>query len=153
MKRIFLALSLALLSALPVTAQKVSPGDWVSDCTEDYCVFRKTLSFPGADNAFAHFEILINVDDGSASLVLTAPLGIALQAGVRVDVEEQSWTAPLKVCYSDGCRATIEITNEDLALLLSKPAMDIRYIAFGQENPVLATLPLNGLIAAISRTR
>jgi len=148
---IFLVLSLSI--ATPISAQQVSPGDWSSDCEEEFCVFRKTLNFVGEDNAFALFEILINVSNGEASIVLTAPLGVALQPGVRIIVEGQEWFAPLKVCYSDGCRATVEISNDDLALLLQRQSMDIRYIPFGSEAPISAMLPLNGLVAAISRMR
>lgn len=137
----------------PTQAEQVAPGNWESDCEDEYCVFRKTLNFSGADSAFALFEILIDVTSGEASIVLTAPLGVALQPGVRIIVDGREWFAPLKVCYTDGCRATVEISNDDLALLLQKQSMDIRYIPFGRENPVSATLPLNGLVAEISRTR
>jgi invasion protein IalB len=151
--RLLSLLLLSLCLSTPAQAQKVSPGDWVSDCEEDYCVFRKTLQFVGEDSAFALFEILIDVTDGEASLVLTAPLGVALQPGVRVSVEGREWFAPLKVCYQDGCRATVEMNNDDLALLLQKQSMDIRYVPFGGDSPVAAVLPLSGLVAAISRTR
>lgn len=137
----------------PATSEEVSTGNWLSDCEENFCVFRKTLSFSGATSAFALFEILIDISTGEASMVLTAPLGVALQPGVRIIVDGHEWLAPLKVCYTDGCRATIEIDNDDLALLLQKPSMDIRYIPFGSDDPISAVLPLNGLIAAISRTR
>jgi len=116
-------------------------------------VFRKTLQFVGAKSAFALFEILIDVTTGEASIVLTTPLGVALQPGVRISVEGREWYAPLKVCYADGCRATVEISNQDLALLLQKQSMDLRYIPFGGDAPISANLPLSGLVAAISRTR
>jgi len=151
--RLTLILLMSLFLWAPASAEEVSPGNWSSDCEEDYCVFRKTLTFSGQDNAFALFEILINVASGESSIVLTAPLGVALQPGVRIVVEGREWFAPLKVCYTDGCRATVEISNDDLALLLQRQTMDIRYIPFGRDNPISAILPLNGLVAAISRTR
>lgn len=153
MNKLLQSLVVLLFLASPAATEEVAPGNWVSDCEEDFCVFRKTLTFVNSDSAFALFEILINTTSGNASLVLTAPLGVALQPGIQVIVEEQEWLAPLKVCYGDGCRATIEISNDDLALLLQKKTMEIRYIPFGKQNPLSAILPLNGLIAAISRTR
>lgn len=153
MPRLIILLALTFLLSTPVQSQQVSPGDWVSDCEEDFCVFRKTLQFVDTDSAFALIEILIDVTSGEASLVLTAPLGVALQPGVRITVDEREWFAPLKVCYQDGCRATVEMSNDDLALLLQKQSMDLRYIPFGGQSPLSATLPLSGLVAAISRTR
>ncbi len=146
-------LLLAVFLSLPASAQQLTPGDWSSDCDDDYCVFRKTLIFAGENSPFALFEILIDVSNGEASFVLTAPLGVALQPGVRITVEGQEWFAPLKVCYADGCRATVEISNADLALMLQRQTMELRYIPFGSDNPISASLPLNGLVAAISRTR
>ena len=142
-----------LLFVLPARAEDVAPGGWLSDCRENYCVFRKTLTFEQTENTFALLEILIDTDTGQASIVLTAPLGVALEPGIRMIVQGREWHAPLKVCYTDGCRASVEITSEDLALLLQKPQIDIRYIPFGREKPISAVLPLNGLLAAISRSR
>lgn len=153
MSRLLPLLLFSFLLSAPLQAQEVSPGDWVSDCEDDYCVFRKTLQFVGSDSAFALFEILIDVTNGEASIVLTAPLGVALQPGVRITVDEHEWLAPLKVCYQDGCRASVEMSNDDLALLLQKQSMNLRYIPFGADAPIEATLPLSGLVAAISRTR
>lgn len=125
----------------------------MSDCRENYCVFRKTVSFAGTQNTFALLEVLIDVESGSASIVLTAPLGVALEPGIRMIVEGREWFAPLKVCYTDGCRATVEISNDDFALLLQKQTIDIRYIPFGRNEPLSAILPLNGLVSAISSAK
>lgn len=142
-----------LFIASPASAEEIEPGGWLSDCRESYCVFRKTLSFAQTETTFALLEILIDVDTGAASIVLTAPLGVALEPGIRMIVEGREWFAPLKVCYTDGCRATVEISNDDFALLLQKPSIDIRYIPFGRDDPLSAELPLNGLVAAISQMK
>lgn len=134
-------------------AQQVPPGDWLTDCEENYCVYRKTLTVEASDATFALLEILIDTDSGQASIVMTVPLGVALEPGIRMIVEGREWATPLKVCYTDGCRATVEISTDDFGLLLQKKSIDIRYIPFSAENPISAILPLNGLVAAISRTQ
>lgn len=134
-------------------AEQVSQARWASDCQTDYCVFRKPIDQADVEGTFALFEILIDTYSGEASLVLTVPLGIALQPGVQINVEDQKWQAPVKVCYGDGCRATVKISPDDLAFLLQKEALYLRYIPFGKENPVEATVSLSGLVAAISRSR
>lgn len=147
-----LTLLLALSLGLPAFGQNLTPGDWQSDCDQSYCAFRKNLSL-GGDATFAFLEILFNRVDGASTFVLTAPLGVSLEPGVRLDVAGKNWDLPLKVCYADGCRATLDISSEDLAILLQKPTMDIRYIPFGTDVPRSATLPLDGLVAAISRAQ
>lgn len=148
--RILVAIFMVLTAGL-VRAEDIAPGGWQSDCDDQFCVFRKTLTLQTTKFTFALLEILIDVETGESTIVLTAPLGLALQPGIKLIVSEQEWIVPLKVCYADGCRGTVDISSEEFALLLQRPMIEIRYIPFGSEAPRSAELPLNGLISAISQ--
>lgn len=143
-----LAALFLIIAGLPAPAQT---GEWASDCADAFCVFQNSLDT--GQGVFAVVEILINVETGAASIVVTTPLGIALEPGVLITLEGHEWQAPLKVCEADGCRATVDLTADEFGLLLSRPGLELRYIVFGSERPDAATLELSGLVAAISRSR
>ncbi len=133
-------------------AADVKVSAWTSDCEAPYCVFQKTIEYVDG-TAFAVLEVLIDVDTGDASIVTTAPLGVALEPGVMLRADAQEWRAPLKVCHGDGCRATIDLSSEDFALLLQQPQLELRYIPFGSEQPLAAAIKLDNLVTAISQAR
>ena len=145
----------ALILAFPMTgtfAQPKADTVWASDCGDSFCVFRKPIAAPNSDGIFANIELLIDVADGTASVVITTPLGVALTPGVRVLVGETEWTAPLKVCQSDGCRASFTMNADDLAFLFQQSKMQLFYLPFGQTAPQSASFNLAGLVSAISKS-
>lgn len=145
-----LTLVFALLAAAPAMTQETKRVGWESACESEYCAFRKTLAFVDTKDPFALVEILIDIESGESSFVITTPLGISLSPGVRLITEGRDWTVPFRVCYADGCRATLTINGEDLSYLLQNGALEIRYRPFGEKRPVAATLPLDGLVTTIS---
>ena len=125
---------------------------WISDCDAPYCLFQRTLEFDDG-SAFAVFEVLINIETGNASLVTTAPLGVAIEPGVKLSTGNATWQMDVKVCHSDGCRATAELNSTEFGDLLQQSQLDIRYVPFGGDQPVSASLPIDQLITAISQAQ
>lgn len=148
--RLLLLIMIAIFPA-KLAADTPGPGGWESACKKAYCAFRKTLAFVDSNDPFALVELLIDVDSGESSFVITTPIGISLAPGVRLITGGQDWTVPFKVCYQDGCRATLTIDGADLSLLLQNETLEIRYMNFGEKRPISASLPLDGLVTAISR--
>lgn len=143
----------ALLLAGAASASDLKSGPWTSACEEEYCVFQKALISTADDTAFAVLEVLINTETGDASIVMTVPLGVAVEPGVSLSASGSVWHAPVKVCHVDGCRATVDVDAAAFGLLLQQPQFDIRYIPFGDDQPRSATVKLEGLVTAISRAR
>ena len=145
----------ALLFAIAslVVAGTASASQWVSTCEETLCLFRQEISAPNADGTTALFEILIEAETAEASLVVTTPLGIATEPGVRLIVDGQEWQANVRVCQPDGCRAAAQIDSNDLAILLQRTSIEIRFFIFGSEYPVSLELPIDGLIRAMAEQR
>ena len=118
-----------------------------------FCVFQKTVEVVENNAVFAVVEILINIEDGSASIVTTAPLGVAIEPGILLVSNEQERRMVWKVCHPDGCRATVDLDSTSFATLLQQPAITIRYVPFGADAPVEASLRMDSLITAISQAR
>lgn len=144
----------AFLMMLPAMglAAELRDTPWISDCDAPFCVFQKTLEFDDG-SAFSVIEVLINVEDGSASLITTVPLGVAVEAGVQARTSDQSWDLGIKVCQSDGCRATVDLSSDAFGGILQSRVLEIEYMAFGADEPTKATLKLEKLITAISEAR
>lgn len=146
-----LLLSAALLgSALTASA---TTDDWSATCEDDLCLFRKTVSSPDGTGASALFEILIDTENGDASVVVTAPLGIAVEPGVRLITEGREWRANVRVCEAEGCRAIVKLNAEDLGIFLQRPDLEMQFYVFGNNDPTRLSLPVRGLVAAMTSQR
>ena len=141
------------IAAIAAKADTLKASPWVSDCEAPYCVFQKTVEVVDNGTVFAVVEILINVEEGSASVVTTAPLGVAIEPGILLLAAGQERRMTWKVCHPDGCRATVDLDSAAFAELLQEPAITIRYVAFGADAPVEASLRMDSLITAISQAR
>lgn len=148
-----LAICLAMMTGAAAGANTLKAGPWTSDCEQPFCVFQKTLQVVDTNAVFAVVEILINVEDGSASIVTTAPLGVAIEPGILLLAAGQERRMTWKVCHPDGCRATADLDSAAFAALLQQPTITIRYIPFGADAPVEAALRMDSLITAISEAR
>ena len=153
-RRLPALLFFSLACAAPSWAEAESADPkwvWSAACEDGFCVFRRAIETQGNDTTSALFEVLVNTESGEASMILTLPLGVALEPGVRLIVEGREWVAPLKVCLPDGCRATVDINAADFGLLLQRPVLDIRYIAFGADTAISVKLPISKLVGAMSK--
>lgn len=126
-----------------------APGAWTTDCDQRRCVVARALVDETAGRRFATFAVVTDPDGSSPALLISTPLGIAVDAGVRAVVGGQAWDAPVRVCFPDGCQAGRPLSADDLALLSGAGSADLRYFPFGSATPIAATVPLGGLAAAL----
>lgn len=143
--------SIAMISIAMASTAKAST--WQTACDDALCVFRQQVPAPGGQGTSALFEILVDANAAKATIVLTTPLGVALEPGVRLEADGQTWAAPIKVCHADGCRATASIDEDGFAHLLQQQAITIHYHAFGAPEEVALELPLRGLVKEITSQR
>lgn len=148
-RNILFALALGLLP-LPFSTAPAQATTWSTACDDALCLFRHEVAAPGGQGTSALFEILVDAEAADASIVLTTPLGVALEPGIRLEVEGHAWSAPIKVCHADGCRATASLDEDGLALLLQQSRIIIHYHVFGAAEEVALELPTKGLIQAIT---
>lgn len=128
--------------------------NWQTACDDGLCVFRHDVAAPEGEGTSALFEILVDAETATASIIITTPLGVALEPDIRILTGTREWRAPIKVCHGDGCRATIDLDDDDLAFLLQQRDATIRYHVFGAATDTALQLSLTGLVSAItSRSR
>ena len=139
-----------ILAASIISLAPPAAANWVSACDDTHCLFRHNVDAPGGEGISALFEILVDAEAAEADIVLTTPLGVALESGVRFEIEGQEWTAPIKVCHADGCRATYEVDADTFVQLLQQKTLTIHYHVFGAAEDVALELPITGLVKAIT---
>ena len=82
--------------------------------------------------------------EGEAKKLLrvTLPLGVSLQAGTRVIVDNgQPLTAPYVICLSNGCMAEYEASNELITKMKSGQNLHVQGI-YGSGQPINIPMPL-----------
>ena len=82
--------------------------------------------------------------EGEAKKLLrvTLPLGVSLQAGTRVIIDNgQPFTSPYVICLSNGCMAEYEASNELIAKMKSGQNLHVQGIN-GSGQPINIPMPL-----------
>jgi invasion protein IalB len=82
--------------------------------------------------------------EGEAKKLLrvTLPLGVSLQAGTRVIIDNgQPLTGPYVICLSNGCMAEYEASNELITKMKSSQTLHVHGI-YGSGQPINIPMPL-----------
>lgn len=82
------------------------------------------------------------INNSEPVLFATLPLGIAVRPGVRVVIHPSTLEVILTVdtCFPDGCRATAQLTEEELGLLVEADQLSLQFIPFGTTDTLSADL-------------
>ena len=93
--------------------------------------------------------VLIELEnDPKKVLRVTVPLGISLQPGTRVIVDNgEPTSAPYVICFSNGCMADYEVSGEFIGKLKKGQGLVIQAIN-GAGQPVSLVVPLQGVATA-----
>jgi invasion protein IalB len=80
--------------------------------------------------------------DAKKLLRVTLPLGVSLQAGTRVIIDNgQPFTAPYVICLSNGCMTEYEASDELIAKMKSGQNLHVQAIN-GSRQPISIPIPL-----------
>jgi len=93
--------------------------------------------------------VLIELEnDPKKVLRVTVPLGISLQPGTRVIVDNgEPTSAPYVICFSNGCMADYEVSGEFIGKLKKGQGLVIQAIN-GAGQPITLVVPLQGFAKA-----
>jgi len=81
-------------------------------------------------------------------LRITLPLGMSLQQGTRVIVDQgQPMTAPYVICFNNGCMADYEVTQALIDTMKKGQGLVVQGIN-GSGQPISLVLPLNDFAKA-----
>jgi invasion protein IalB len=88
------------------------------------------------------------INNSEPVLFATLPLGIAVRPGVRVLTHPSAHEVMLAVdtCFPDGCRATAQLTEDELVLLVEADQLSLQFIPFGSKETLSAGLSTSSLM-------
>jgi invasion protein IalB len=121
---------------------------WTKICQKGPEADAKQVCFLARD---AHLEsgmpvavVVLVEPEGEAKKLLrvTLPLGVSLQAGTRVIIDNgQPLTGPYMICLSNGCMAEYEASNELITKMKSAQTLHVQGI-YGSGQPINIPMPL-----------
>lgn len=146
------AAALAFALAFACTAQAQSPAapgmDWSVTCAETACQAGRSVSDVKTGNRIASIIFSLG-KDGTDEIVVITPLGIVLEAGLKIRHGGKDLDLPFEVCFPDGCRARRFIEDAEEAALTAASSLDILAFAYGQDKAVRIPVPTSGLEKAL----
>jgi len=129
-------------------------GDWEIRCTEGANCRMVQLALDGEGNSVVSVTMQVLPEGGSAQLgvVMVSPLLTLLPRGISVAVGDGVPAAyPFSWCDNQGCYARFGLTAAQVDAFKAGSAANINIFAVTDaENPVQATLSLNGFTDAIA---
>jgi invasion protein IalB len=127
---------------------------WTKICQKGPEANAKQVCFIARD---AHVEsgmpvvvVVLVEPEGEAKKLLrvTLPLGVWLQAGTRVIIDNgQPLTGPYVICLSSGCMAEYEASDELIAKMKSGQSLHVQAIN-GSRQPISIPIPLSDFAKA-----
>jgi invasion protein IalB len=127
---------------------QITFSPWTKVCQKPPDSKSQKVCFTGRDGRIGSglpivAAVLIEADGQSKKMLrITLPLGMALQPGTRVVIDDgQPITAPYVVCIPNGCMADYEASQELIDHLKKGKGVALQGIR-GSGQPVSITLPL-----------
>lgn len=138
-----LGLACLIAAAIPAHAQEAATCDGATN----RCTSLVRLVGEG-EQTFAAVSLQADRTGAEPVLFVTAPLGIAARPGVRIVASPGAAeiALPLDVCFPDGCRASAELTAEQLAALAGAESLSVQFIPFSGTETLGADLEAARLV-------
>jgi invasion protein IalB len=161
MTRRSIALTLLLAGSLGGAAHAQEPdrlseiyGDWTVNCVNGdggrQCAMVQTLT--SNENGQRVLQAELATTGGNTRLILVAPFGVLLEAGVSATIEGEALkTIPYRTCIPAGCIAETQLTADEIAKLRRGATLALRLKAADSGSDVNLSLSLAGVSAALNR--
>jgi len=118
--RSLFVLGAAVFASMPTTVFAAKSGeifnDWKIQCetpqgaTEEVCHTFQVVSVKEKNQNILHIAVGYPPGQDAPVLILTTPLGVALQAGIQMKVDEgTAQTHSFAVCLPNGCQAAVKV--------------------------------------------
>jgi invasion protein IalB len=148
--------------AAPAQQQAAAPAEqptliyspWTKFCLKGQEANAKQVCFTGKDGRLESglpivAAVVIEPEgDAKKMLRVTLPLGMQVQPGTRVIIDQgQPATGPYVICFTNGCMADYEVNTDIIGRLKKGQQLAVQAIN-GNGQPVSLTLPLNDFAKA-----
>jgi len=136
--------------------QQAAPPAWAAACSGasrnkrlDCAVEQRLLLQNG--QLVTLVRISIPADTGKPTLLVEAPLGVALRAGLVLQLDGQdSLNLEFQTCDQAGCYATAPAPPAFLDRMLAAKTLTVRVLALNGR-PISVPLPMDGFLAAYGK--
>ncbi|WP_428608696.1 invasion associated locus B family protein [Sedimenticola sp.] len=130
-------------------------GDWGRRCEalktsgEELCLIFQRLRLKDKNQTILHVTFGYPPAGKGPVMVLTTPLGVALAAGVEMQVDSlgEPLKVPYNICVADGCRASLVVTDNLLESMRKGDKLKVAF-ANAQNKPVGLLVSLKGFVEA-----
>lgn len=130
-------------------------GDWGRRCETpkeggaEVCFIFQQLKVKENDQTILFVTLAIPPNGKGPVMLLTTPLGVALQAGMQLQVGAQGEPirAAYNFCLSNGCRASLLLNEQTLATMQAGERLLVAF-ANAQGKAIKLAVSLNGFTAA-----
>jgi invasion protein IalB len=129
--------------------------DWIVSCVQRegrHCLLQHQQNQKNGQRILA-VEVVGSADGKVAAGTLVLPFGLALDAGVSLQIDEKPSEAPLRfsTCLPAGCVVPLNFDGEFLAALRKGVTLKTMVKAANTNEPISFSVPLNGFSAAFDR--
>jgi invasion protein IalB len=142
----------------PQQAQPEAPqlifSPWTKFCLKGQEANAKQVCFTGKDGRVESGQpvvaaVLIEPDGEPRKILrVTLPLGMSLQPGTRVIIDQgQPMTGPYVICFNNGCMADYEASDALISIMKKGQGLVVQGIN-GAGQPISLVLPLNDFARA-----
>jgi invasion protein IalB len=145
-----LFLSALFLAALLPVQSMAAVANWSTTCKLRQCAISTSAMAKGSRDPVLTVAILVASDRSDPQLLVTTPLGSAIEPGARAKIGNITLSLKFKACYPDGCRAHAILDAALLDTLIAASAIEFRYFAQSSERQVSASIPMQGLAEALA---
>jgi invasion protein IalB len=139
-------------------AAPAAPAAWGSQCAAigrnsalDCSIFQRGVTQTG--QLIGSVSIRIPPDTGKAVLVISAPLGLYVPAGISYSIDGAApQTMPIETCDQTGCFANQPVTGETLNAMLKGQKITVTFSNMSKQS-ISLPLSLTGFAAAYGRIK
>jgi len=149
------AVMLAALQPLQAKDEPHQDALWSKQCAKaqnggkESCLVQQYVSSMPGNHPLLMAQFSYGGPEGKPQLVLAAPLGILLPAGITLSIDgKKPLTAPFQVCAQGGCRSIIEMDDAALDQFRKGKVLSVRLFGLDQK-PLDLPVKLEGLDAAL----
>lgn len=128
--------------------------DWQSICVEQQdvtnCQITQTMQVEKDGQVSFAMRITLFKQAENIVMEVTLPLGLNLQSGIALQVDESNEiNVPFVTCVAQGCAATIAADEKLLKLLREGTTLKVAFRPFAQAEGILLNASLRGFTGAI----
>jgi invasion protein IalB len=123
-------------------------GKWLLTCEEGPC--RAFVNLRDGEEIVLVWTIIKNPQTGEATSLIRVPTGVALQPGIRIYAEDDTFfDTPYQVCEPTGCTAILQMKERFMKAMADRETARVAFYRYGAQDPIAYEVPVGMMQAAL----